>query len=60
MSKIYFCTISQTRDILAGVKTFFAPFRKFWLVVMVAGYHFDFSDIFKTIIMYTPYLDISH
>ena len=27
---------------------------------MVAGYHFDFFDIFKTIIMYTPYLDISH
>ena len=42
---------------MAGVKTFFAPFRWFWLVTMATGYLFDFFDIFKTIIVYTPYLD---
>ena len=42
---------------MAGVKKFFAPFRWFWLVTMATGYLFDFFDIFKTTIMYTPYLD---
>ena len=55
--KSVFCTIFLTWDVLAGVKKFFAPFRWFWLVTMATGYLFDFFDIFKTTIMYTPYLD---
>ena len=61
MSKITFCTISITWDIFTGVKTFCAPSRAFRLVTIVTGYHFEFFfDIFKTINMYTPYLDTSH
>ena len=60
MSKIQFCTICLYWDILASVKAFFTQHWGFWLVTMVTGHHFEFFyDIFKTVKMYTLYLDTS-
>ena len=60
MSKIQFCAISLSWDILASVKAFFTQHWGFRLVTMVTGYHFEFFyDIFKTVKMYTLYLDTS-
>ena len=39
-------------DIMANVKTSSAPFRGFWLVSMVTGYHFEFFMTFLKFLIY--------
>ena len=46
MSKFQLFFISLSWDILVSVKTYFDPFRGFWLVTMATGYHFEFFMTF--------------